>query len=73
MGRFRSPDRQWPDLLAEGEGFELEAFCGRLSPQPKSRAERGTSSDVAEGEGFEPPLRFPVKGFSSSLVCSDAS
>ena len=24
-------------------GIELEPFCGRLSPQAKSRAQRGTS------------------------------
>jgi hypothetical protein len=28
---------------------------------------------VAEGEGFEPPARFPVQRFSSSIVSSDAS
>ena len=28
---------------------------------------------LAEGEGFEPPVRFPVQRFSSSLACSSAT
>jgi len=30
--------------LVDAVGIELEPFCGRLSPQAKSRVQRGTSN-----------------------------
>jgi hypothetical protein len=55
--------------MAEGQGFELEAFARRLSRAPKSRAQsRDLLICMAEGEGFEPPVRFPVQWFSRPPV-----
>ncbi len=61
-------------FMAEREGFELEPSCGRLSPQAKSRARRGTSDlkagreVMAEREGFEPPIPVKVWPLSRRLV-----
>ena len=35
--------------MAERVGFELEVFCGRLSPQPKSRCNRDHCKHGGEG------------------------
>ena len=44
-----------------------------MSPKPKSESQRRNPKQrLAEGEGFEPPVRFPVHRFSSSTVCSEA-
>src|SRR5579859_3582560 len=36
-------------VLAERVGFELEALCGRPSPQPKSRCNRDHGNSGGEG------------------------
>ena len=54
----------------------MSRLCGRErsgSPKAKSRRRRDPSRFLAEGEGFEPPVRFPVQRFSSSLACSGAT
>jgi len=35
--------------MAESMGFELEASCGRPSPQPKSRCNRDHGNSGGEG------------------------
>jgi hypothetical protein len=57
--------------MAEGEGFELEAFSrrersGSLLPKSWSASE-GPRASMAEGEGFEPPVPFRVQWFSRPL------
>src|SRR5208283_297093 len=43
------------EIVVGAPGFELEPNCGRLSPQAKSRTERGTSPPrVVGAPGFEP-------------------
>ena len=44
-----------PEKMEERVGFELEASCGRLSPQPRSRCNRDHSK-MAERVGFEPTV-----------------
>src|SRR5436305_12435799 len=41
-------DKTEPGALAEREGFELEAFSGRPSPLPKSRAQPRDPKNGAE-------------------------
>jgi hypothetical protein len=48
------PSRPWLSAsikrkMAERVGFELEAFCGRPSPQPKSRCNRDHGNHGGEG------------------------
>jgi hypothetical protein len=70
-----------PDAIAAMKQFSEALLCSTCAPdeQRKGRT-RGsvillTASApiecVAEGEGFEPPVRFPVQRFSSSTVGSE--
>jgi hypothetical protein len=58
--------------VAEGEGFVHLRGLGRFGAtsrvaEPSRRSSLGMVCDrrrMAEGEGFEPPVRFPVQRFS---------
>src|SRR5690348_12811104 len=51
-----------PEKMEERVGFELEASCGRLSPQPKSRCNRGHAK-WRRGWDSNPRYGFPHARF----------
>ena len=67
-------ERYWPqEQVAERVGFELETFCGRLSPQPKSRCNRDHERSGGEGgirtHGTVPrTLAFEASTFNRSVT-----
>src|SRR6266852_8531756 len=59
---------RFPQKVVGAKGFELEPFCGRLSPQAKSRAQRGTSAEIMVGaKGFEPSTSWSRTRKSENL------